>query len=370
MRIGYDAKWYFDGPASGRIVVRRHLDALARLAGPHSLVAILDSKHRGQALDGDADELERTWMWGSNNLVANTLLLDRVARASRLDVVIVHNFAPLSRHCPSVAFVHDILYREFPQFYTARERLYFSPLIALSRLASRICTPSDSERQRLVAAGVASASRVDVVPLGVDESFRPREQHDPRSIEDVRRQLRLPERFLLFVGRINDRKNLTSLLNALPLINDREIPLVVVGERDWKSADPAPLCRTLGIEARVHFVGAVDHDRLPLVYSLATAFVFPSWAESFGLPPLEALRSGVPVIVSRATSLPEVCGDAAIYCDPESPRSIAEATSAVLADPALRRELSSRGIARAAQYTWAHSARLLLNSAQMAITPQ
>ncbi len=366
MRIGYDAKWYFEGPASGRIVVRRHLEALGVGEPGHTLVALLDRSHQGERLSEGADRLERAWMWAGNNLAANSLLMPAVVRRLRLDVLITHNFTPVRQLCPTVTFVHDVLFREFPQFYTRRERLYFLPLAPLARRSSRICTPSDFERRRIHASGIGRPGRVDVVPLGVDPTFRPREQHDPAELRDVARSFNLPDQFLLFVGRINARKNLEALLHALPLLPTDHPPLVVVGARDWKSSNLAPLCESLGVADRVRFVGSVDHDRLPLIYSLATAFVFPSWAESFGLPPLEAMSSGVPAVVSNATSIPEICGDAVRYCDPASPESIAVAITEVLSSQELRASLTAAGLVRAAMFSWARSAEALLESAERA----
>lgn len=366
MRIGYDAKWYFDGPASGRIVVRRHLDALSATGAGHSVVAILDKRHEGRPMDGPAEALERTWTWGGNNLLANSLRLASVARAARLDALVVHNFSPIRPSCTTIAFVHDLLFLEYPQFYTRKERLYFAPLRWLSTRASRVCTPSSSERARMVRIGLAPENQIDVVPLGVDRSFTEQAGHDAALLAHAKKKLALPDRFILFVGRINDRKNLANLLEAVSLLRDQSVPLVVAGTRDWKSADPALRCRELNIADRVRFLGSIDQDTLPLVYALATVFVFPSWAEGFGLPPLEAMSSGVPVVVSNRTSVPEVCGDAAIYCDPTSPPDIAQKIDSVLSDSGLQERLKLSGIARSRSFTWERSASTLIESVERA----
>lgn len=367
MKIGFDAKWYFDGPVSGRIVVRRLLDALARGRHGHEIVALTDRRNADQPLIGASAELERVHLWGSNNLVSNVLLLGHAASKVSCDVVIAQNFTPALTRLPSITLVYDLLFRDLPQFYSWRERAYFAPLSYLARRSTRVCTISMSERARMLRARVASETSIDVVPMGVDTDFAPAESHPQQYLDDVRERLALPARYLLFVGRLNTRKNLGNLLRAMPLLKDGTIPLVVAGAPDWKSDNPHALAASLGLVARVQFVGSVDQRDLPALFALATVFVFPSWAEGFGLPPLEAMKSGVPCAVSNVTSLPEVCGDAAEYFSPASPNAIAHAVDELLSNAALRTRLTANGIARAAEFTWEQSAAALVSSAESAL---
>lgn len=369
VKIGYDAKWYFSGPASGHIVVRRQAEALGRLRGADTVVALLDRAHRGVELEGDAARLEHAWMWAGNNLVANAFVLGPLADRLGLEVVLCHGFVPLRARCRTVAFIHDVLYLDYPQFYTRVERAYYAPILWLARSAARICTVSETERQRLVRVGVADPSRIDVVYHGVDPSFRPRERHDAAALATVAAHYNLPGRYLLFVGRLNVRKNIETLLAALARIADSALPLVVVGERDWKSSDAPRKAAELGIGSRVRFLGAVGHEALPAIYALAEAFVFPSLAESFGLPLLEAMASGVPCVASNVTCLPEICGDGALTVDPRSPAEIASAIDRVLGDQGFRANLRARGLARAAGFTWERSATALLASLYRAANP-
>lgn len=366
MRIGFDAKWYFDGPVSGRVAVRNLLEGLATDAGGHDVIAITDHRSADRALSPVASRIERAGVWGGNNLVANAILLARAARKARCDVLVAQNFAPLSTSIPTVAFVYDLLFRDYPQFYTWKERAYFSPLALLGSRATRICTISESERHRIARAGIASPDRIDVVPMGVDQRFQALADHDPRLITELRARLALPPEFLLYVGRLNARKNVSGLLRALPQMRNQSIPLVVAGGRDWKSEDPQGIAAALGLTNRVIFLGPVQDSDLPGLFALATAFVFPSWAEGFGLPPLEAMSAGVPCAVAESTSLPEVCGDAAVYFNPASPHSMAAAIDSILEDKALRSRFVIRGRARAAAYSWRRATDCLINSVELA----
>lgn len=367
MRIGFDAKWYFDGPVSGRVAVRNILDALAKDAGGHEVVVITDKRFDDRPLPRSIQTFERIGMWSGNSLIANAFFLNKAAEQARCDALFLQTFTPAFPKMPTVALIHDILFRDYPQFYTPIERLYFSPVGLLAGRASRICTVSESERDRIVRAGIAEKSRIDIVPMGVSERFIPLAEHETHYMEAILEKFSLPSRFLLYVGRLNARKNINGLLKALPLLADKTIPLVVVGSSEWKSEDPHKIIAEYNLQERVLFLGEVDDHDLPGIYALALAFVFPSWAEGFGIPPLEAMRCGVPCIVSDATSLPEVCGDAAVYFDPSSPISIASAIQRVLDDEKLRSRLADDGRARAAACSWSRTSAAVLYSVEQAI---
>lgn len=365
MRIGYDAKWFHEGPPSGRVVVRAHLEAFRGLSHGHEIVPVLDQRHIGAPVDKILNGLECAWMWGDNNLIANVTLLPGVAKRLRLDALLAHNFVPPWSPCPSVAYVHDVLFLDHPQFYTWRERAYFLALPMLARRATRVCTVSETERERLAALGVVPRDRIDVAYHGVDEAFG-RVPSNPATNTSSWMQ-GLPDQFVLFVGRLNSRKNVEALIRAVPHLRHGGVSVVLAGERDWKSGDARGLATELGLADRVRFLGAVRHDELPALYARASVFVFPSLAESFGLPPLEAMAAGVPCVVSNATSLPEVCGEAALFVCPTDHMAIASAVDTVLGDARVAQRLRDAGRRRAAEFSWARSAAAVLASLERAI---
>ena len=367
MKIGFDAKWFFDGPPSGRLVVVNHAHNLLAIQSDHDIYLFLDRRMRNRAFPFEHPRLHRVYVWADNNLLANLWSVPRAAHRMGLDVVIFQNFVPVTARFARVAFVYDVIFESHPEYYTWKERVYFRPLKSLSKRAERICTLSAAEKARMVHYMYGRPEVIDIVPLGVDQGFKPREAHDSSFLAELAKRLRLPPRFLLFVGRLNIRKNLLNLLKAVALLRDQQIPLVIVGTRDWKMFDISGLVDSLGIRVRVIFTGSLPEDDLRGVYALATVFCFPSFEEGFGVPPIEAMASGVPVVVSDRSSFPEICGSAGIYVDPHDPAAIARAIDSLLEDPALAARKRAEGLERAKSFTWEASTQALLASAVAAV---
>ncbi|MBI1770269.1 MAG: glycosyltransferase family 4 protein [Bacteroidetes bacterium] len=196
---------------------------------------------------------------------------------------------------------------------------------------------------------------------GVDTIFKPRENYSAAILDEVRKKFNLPDNFLLYVGRLNLRKNVEHLLRAIPLLKNKTIQLVIVGANDWKKSNHNHIIEELNITGRIHFTGAVYRE-LGIIYSMATIFCFPSYAESFGLPPLEAMASGVPIVVSNATSLPEICGDAGHYIHPNRPEEIAAGIDKLLNDSDYYAQQKQRGLIQAKKFTWDHAAKTVIDS--------
>jgi glycosyltransferase involved in cell wall biosynthesis len=367
VKIGYDAKWLFDGPPSGRVVVTNHARALVALNSGHDLYLFLDAHARSKALPFDHPGVHRVYVWGDNNLVANLWHLPREAERLELDACIYQNFVPpRAGRCARVAFIHSAAFESAPQHFSCVERLYFRPMKWLAQHADRVCTVSGTEKRRLARLQFAPPERIDVVPNGVDGQFRPRGEVSPAKLDVVRSRYGLPERFVLYVGRFNAGKNLETLLRAMTLLADARVPLVMAGAPNWKMFDMPALIERLGIASRVVLTGFVHHDELPALYALASVFAFVSYDESFGMPPLEAMAAGAPVVVSDRGALREVCGDAGTYADPDDPRAIARAIDLLLADAVLAERKRVIGFKQAGRFTWAASARALLESALLA----
>jgi glycosyltransferase involved in cell wall biosynthesis len=363
MRVGIDAKSIYTGPVSTRIVLQNLLPELFGLYPGIEWVVFLDIKDKAKGFPYSGQKIQLVYVWAGMNQLSNLFVLPRYCKKLQLDLIVYQTFPALTRGTASIAFIHDVLFRDYPEFFTWKERLYFTTLPFLTRKAARVTATTSFVANDLVRYRyVKDRSGIDIVPLGVSAAFKPREQWDRSVLEDIQKRLSLPDRFLLFVGRLNVRKNLENLLKALPLMTDQQIRLVVVGKTDWKAPKLEALLSDAGIGKRVIMTGGITDGELLAVYTLATVFCFPSFAEGFGLPPLEAMASGVPVIVADRTSLPEVCGDAASYAEPEDPASIARAADRLLSDQTLYQEKKAAGIRRAAQFTWANTAKAFRKS--------
>ena len=247
------------------------------------------------------------------------------------------------------------------------DRAYYKLLMRGLRRATRLVAISNFVKSTLMDLGF-NDDAVVVVPMGVDlRVFHPR---GPSELLPVRSAFGIPDskRIVLFVGSEHPRKNIEKLFRAFALLSDLSVVLIKVGApRQPQRAKFQRLAKTLGIQDQVLFLDRVSESILPLLYSVADAFVLPSLHEGFGIPPLEAMASGTPVAVSNLTSLPEVAADAALYFDPNSTREIAAALRTILTNAHLRDELKIRGLERATLFPWMRTLKGLLNSYERAI---
>ncbi|MCX7792487.1 MAG: glycosyltransferase family 4 protein [Chloroflexaceae bacterium] len=263
----------------------------------------------------------------------------------------VHSVVPLTCPVPSVVTVHDLAFIRFPQTFRAYNRIYLDVATRLSvRRAARILVVSEHTRREVIGLLGVAPDRVVVTPNAVREHFRP---PDPALLEAFRACKGLPERFVLYVGTLEPRKNLTTLLEAYAEVARRQAtPLLVGGGKGWLYDAVFQRLEALGLREQVRFVGYLDEEELPLWYAAATVFVFPSIYEGFGMPPLEAMACGTPVVASNTSSLPEVVGDAGLTVSPYDSAALAEAISRVLDDADLRQELRERGLRQARAFSW------------------
>jgi glycosyltransferase involved in cell wall biosynthesis len=204
--------------------------------------------------------------------------------------------------------------------------------------------------------GVA-AERVVTVPNGVSPAFCPAPAAE---VHDFRRRKGLPGRFILFVGTLEPRKNIERLVEAYAHLRRRDPaapPLVIAGGKGWFYETIFRRVHELGVNDAISFPGFIASDELPSWYRAATIFIYPSRFEGFGLPVLEAMACGTPVITSTESSLPEVAGDATLLVGPDDVPAMADAMARLLGEPELAAELSARGLRQAAQFSWARTAR-------------
>lgn len=259
---------------------------------------------------------------------------------------------------PSLVTVHDLGYEHFPEAHTRAQRYYLRLTTRYhARLATHIAADSHATRHDLMHFYGAEASKISVVHLGVDHAtFRP--LTDLARLAAVRKCYETGERFLLYVGTLQPRKNLYRLVEAFaPLAHHfPDVKLVLAGGKGWLADELQGHIEQFGLAKQVIRPGYVADDALPALLSAAEALVFPSLFEGFGLPVLEAMACGTPVLTSRSSSLPEVAGDAAILVEPTNTQQITDALYLLLTQPALSAALRERGIRQAKQFTWQRSA--------------
>lgn len=359
MKIGIDAKWFFEGPPSGKYVIENLVENLIKINNEHDLFIILDKRSKGKNFPFKDSKVNLEYVWADNNLISNLFVLPGIAKKLNLDSLVFQNFSSLTGNFKRIAYIHDILFLSHPQFYTIKERLYFSPLRFLANHSNLVITVSEAEKQRLIQYKLKT--KIKVVHHGVNKVFKERSRFEPDYIDSIIKKYGLPDKFILYVGRLNVRKNIFNLLNAIPEIN-KDVPLVIVGAKDWKIFDVEKQVNDLKISDRLKFVGPVFGKELAAIYSLATVFCFPSYAESFGLPALEAMSAGVPIVVSNTTSLPEVCGEAGNYINPNDPGQIALMINNLLNDPILCKAKSNQGLVQAKCFSWERAAKELLEN--------
>lgn len=269
-----------------------------------------------------------------------------------------HYTMPLALSCNSVVTFHDMTFFLFPHLHTRAKRLLFPLVIRSSaRRATALIADSESTRQDTIRLVKVMPEKIFTVPLGVSEYFR--QIIDERPLAEIRARYKLPESFILYVGLIEPRKNLPMLLRSYKsiLLRGETPPLVIAGRFGWGYEQVISLVGKLGLEENIRFIGHVPHRDLPMVYNLAGFFVYPSTYEGFGLPPLEAMACGTPVISTAISSIPEHVGEAGLLVPPGDEEALAEAMLALLNDRSLREELANLGPARAALFSWKRTAQ-------------
>jgi len=283
--------------------------------------------------------------------------------SQHLDLDVLHvpfNFLPLFR-CKKIVSIHDLAFVHVPDAYAPLERARMRILTrSAARRADHVLTLSEFSKRSIVDYYGLPDDRVTVVPGAVDRAtFRVVEA---ATVEHHRTRLGLPRDYILFVGAIQRRKNLLVLLEALRILRAerrRDVHVVLVGRRGWGADDVFRFVAEQGLRDCVHHFEPLETETLVALYNGARAFVYPSLFEGFGMPVLEAMSCRCPVICSNATSLPEVCGDAALLFDPRRPEELAERLASLLGDSALREAMVGRGQKNRDRYSWERSATLV-----------
>lgn len=283
------------------------------------------------------------------------------ALLEELQADLYHNptFAlPVVKPCRLVTTIHDVVFHFRPDLVASSLRQYLAHWTAVAAgLADRIITVSQYSKRAIAEAYAVEPDRIAVVYEAAEANrFYPR--YGGILENEFRKRYRIEGPYVLYVGSLEPKKNIDYFLQAFAevLRGGHEITLVLAGAGGDAAYDPHEAVRAFGVESHTVVTGFLSEAYLPVVYGAATLFVYPSLYEGFGLPPLEAMASGVPVIVANATSLPEVVGEAGVLVDPYDPADLTARMGELLSDETLRRRLAAAGMRRAQQFSWQQAA--------------
>lgn len=369
MKIGIEAQRIFRKKKHGMdIVILEVLKQLKQMDTGHQMYvyaqpdedmhAFVGNDHIHVRLDGPA----LYPVWEQKRLPA-------MAKSDGIDLLhCTSNTAPVEKKCPLVITIHDIIYLEkwmitegsWYQRFGNLYRRWNVPKVA--KKADIVITVSNYEKKRIEDALNLPPDRVRTVYNACGSHFVP--IHDKEALESFRLELGLPEKFLLFLGNTDPKKNLPNVMRALAILKGKNQLHHKIVMPDFGKPELEKLLVAIGAPSLIDDImltGYVHNSRLPLLYNLADVFLYPSLRESFGIPILEAMACGIPVITSNTSAMPEVAGDGALLINPHQPDDIAAMIGKVLSDSALRQSTIDYGIARAAQFSWRTTAQQVVD---------
>lgn len=371
MHIAIDAHSVGTGLAGNETYIANLIEALAELDRVNRYTIYVTKREAVERYENRWPHVDVRRTLPHSPLVRIPFTLVAELRRRPVDLLHVQYTAPPFAPCPVVATIHDISFEHLPETFTRRSRTQLRLTVRrTARRAAHIITPSEHTRRDITGTYGIDPRRVSVIPLAAAPHFAPIES--AKEIARVRERYGIRDDYILAVGSIQPRKNLARLISAYSDLR-RERPqaklpqLVIVGKRAWLYGETLRAVEQQGVSSHTLFTGYVPEGDLPALYTAALCFVYPSYFEGFGLPPLEAMRCGTPVITSNRTSLPEVLGDAGLMFDPSDTEALVDVLRRMIDDAGLRAELRAKGLRRARAFDWCETARLTLEIYQHVI---
>lgn len=363
MRVGIDALLLWGSFTGVERSILNLLKALMQLNMPHEILAYLPVEFDASLLISRANQptpirvvrLRVASRFRLLRILCEQLYLPLRASLDKLHLLHCPGYiSVVASPVPIILTVYDILALTHPEWCRTANRLYYRLMLPISiKRAKRVIVPSEVVKREIVDTLSVDEGKIDVIPLGVEWGFF--EPMDESTLRRISQRLGLPKRFILFVGNIEPKKNLPTLLEAYERLKRRmsDVGLVIVGAKAWGNGRLIERARSIG----ARYLGYVGDDELRAIYQLASVLAFPSLYEGFGLPPLEAMAVGTPVVASTGGALPEVLGDAALLVEPNDVNALVEALASILSDELLRTAMIERAKAHAAKFTWDEVAR-------------
>lgn len=372
MRIGIDATALPPQPVGAGNYIIQLIRSLAGMEAVHEF--IIFAQPIGQDLIDLPDKNAVEWVIvdersSGSRLIWEQLFLPNLVHKAGLNLLhSLHYTRPVRLPCKSVVTFHDMTIFLYPELHTLARRLYFPRMMKFSAgRADELITVSDSTRDDLIRILNIDPLKVTTTHLGVNPGYKIIDDGDKK--KRISEKYSLPENFILYVGLVEPRKNLPVLIESYRRLieNELDYELVIVGRYGWMYEEVLEQVRQLNLEHTVRFLGYVPQEDLPLVYNLASLFVYPTIYEGFGLPALEAMACGVPVITSDVSSLPEIVDGAGLLIPVNDSSALFETMVKVLTDEEMRKDLIRKGPQRAAEFSWSKTAQLTLQVYQKAM---
>jgi glycosyltransferase involved in cell wall biosynthesis len=356
--IAIDGRKYFDFGIG--TYIQQIVKSLSSLKTKHSFLLYVDPA------DKSSISLPRDWTMAEVNYGKYSLseigMFARRAKKDRVDVFHEpHYTLPAGMNDCSVVTIHDIIHLRFPQLFGRLQRVYSQAMVWHALKHSRfVIVDSEFTKKDILNTFRIQPDKINVIHLGVGEQYRT--LHEERKVLEFRKRFDIERQFILYVGNVKPHKGIETLLSAFSVVCRKEDwDLVLAGGSIQRDPNLHSLVVKSGIEDRIKELGRLNDDDLVTAYHAAAMLVMPSRYEGFGLPALEAMACGTPVIVSDAASLPEIVGDAAIVFKVGNVQELADGFQKLTKQPALRQEMVHKGIERAKTFTWKKTAERTLD---------
>jgi len=357
-RIGIDAHAIGENLTGNETYISNLINGLVSLYTEHRFVLLFTRRDLAEQWQNRYPQVETALMRPVYPLIRIPFSVPVLAWRRGLDMLHVQYVRPPLLQIPVVTTIHDISFEKYPDLFSRKEVTQFRMTIPRSaRHADKVITISQNSKQDLIEVYGLRDEDVVVTYLGVSSIFSPVAE----GLQEIKNKYGIDERYILTVGNLQPRKNLQRLVSAYVRLRDSrpdiKHKLAIVGKRAWKHDPIIESARQSRWVQDILLTDYVPEDELPVLYSGADLFVYPSIYEGFGLPPLEAMACGAPVITSDRSSLPEVVGDAAIKVNPFDVEAIAASMASVILEPAIATRLREAGMARAKRFSWETCAR-------------
>lgn len=277
------------------------------------------------------------------------------------------NFIAFSKNAKNILTIHDLSFLRYGGFFSLRKNFWHRMLNIgkMVKQADKIVAISESTKNDIIELCGAAPDKIKVIHSGIGKEFRVIDKDDAR-MPEIKDKYGLPDKFIFFLGTIEPRKNLEGLIIAFDILRMRNpelssYKLIIAGGRGWKSGSIFKAWQKSAHKDDIRFLGYIDREDKPYLYNLASLFVYPSFYEGFGFPPLEAMACGAPVITAFSSSMPEIAGNAGLMVDPYDADGIYSAMEEVLANSRLRETMIKKGLEKAGRFSWSKTAEEYIN---------